>query len=79
MVTAYPTKIERPLEGAEEMYQNRHSMDSYRSSIASSNHKGIDSYFVVDTGATGHLVKDERLIDTSAHKTLSRPYSDRTR
>ena len=64
LLTAYPTKIDHPLAGAKEMYNSRKDMEAY----ISSNHEGLeDGHLVVDTGATGHLIKDRRLIDASAH------------
>ena len=75
LVTAYPTKIEKPLDGAEEMFEARKSMDLFQSSMAPSQHEQSNCHFVVDTGATGHLVNDRRLIDASAHK----PYRVRIR
>jgi hypothetical protein len=67
IVSAYPTKIESQLSGAQEMYESRAVMDSFQSSVPTSKHEGPLDYVVVDTGATGHLINDKRLIDPSKH------------
>ena len=66
-LSAFPTKIESQLSGAQEMYESRAVMESFQSSVPTSKHEGSLDYVVVDTGATGHLVNDKRLIDPSKH------------